>query len=142
MTIKSLQVLVFLLLTACGSSDKPSTGAGNSAGSTASQKSFSGTYKGDITGLVASGNCTFEDNTNVGGVLRMICEIGSTTAKYSFICEMAGATTGYADMVESPSGNRMRVQIDWNEVNYPPASFVLTVNPFGPAPTQYRFDKQ
>jgi len=127
--IQTLLILsVLILLSACG-------GDGNGDGQTDGPAN----YSGQIEGVTATGACTFEDNRNVGGLLRMSCEIQSGAFTYLFNAEMVNPTVGFADMTELPTGNRIRIQVEWTEANYPPSGFTMTLNPFGPGPTVYQF---
>lgn len=101
------------------------------------------TYSGSVGGVTTSGTCSFEDNTNVGGTLAMSCDLRNNQFRYLFIAEMINTTTGYADMTEMPTGQRVRVEITWHDGTgvYPPSGFDLTTNPFG-SPVSYRFIRQ
>ncbi len=86
-------------------------------------------YTGNIGGVQATASCTFEP---LQSHTVMTCEITSNPYGYIFAADMIG-NRGWADMVEKPTGTRMRVQVDMTG-----DGFLLTVNPFG-HPTYYRF---
>ena len=124
-------LLIGLILLASGCGDD-SGGSGNT----------SGDYSGNINGLPANGQCNFEDYRGVGGVLYQSCAISTVNFTYSFNAELFNNTEGYADMLENPGGATIRILVQWNEPNYPPAGFALTTNPLGPGPpTTYQFTR-